>query len=69
MPTGYPDSGNFPEILKSDEIISINKNKNKKDEKNHRPLSIWLSIMSKVYERCMQEQMNDYFVNLLFGFK
>ena len=43
------------------------KKKDKNDKNNYKSISI-LSNISKVYRRRMEEQMNDYFVNLFFLF-
>ena len=54
----YLDSGKLPEKVKFAETVPTYKKKDKKDKNSYRPVSI-LSNVSKVYERCMQEQIND----------
>ena len=50
------ETGSFSEDLKCAEVVPI--------YKNYRPISL-LSNISKVYERCMQEQLDEYFSDLL----
>ena len=57
-------SGCFPEELKCAEVVPIFKKNGKKDKNNYRPISL-LSNISKVYERCIQEQLDEYFNDLL----
>ena len=53
----------FPEILKHADIIPLYK-KGKKDIKgNYRPVSI-LPNLSKIFEKCMFEQMSQFFENI-----
>ena len=40
----------------------------KKDKNNYRPVSI-LSNISKLYERCMHQQISEYFESLLSKFQ
>ena len=42
--------------------------KDKKDKNNYRPARI-LSNTSKLYERCMHQQINEYFESLLSKFQ
>ena len=58
------ETGSFPEDLKCAEVVPIYKKNDKKDKSNYRPISL-LSNISKVYERCMQEQLDEYFSDLL----
>ena len=60
----YLETGTFPEDLKRAKVVSINKKNDEKDKRNDRPIS-FLSNISKVYERCMQEQLDEYFSDLL----
>ena len=54
----------FPEILKHADITPLYK-KGKKDIKgNYRPVSI-LPNLSKIFEKCMFEQMPQFFENIL----
>ena len=46
----------FPSELKKADIIPIHKKKSKFDIENYRPVSI-LPVLSKIYERCMVDQM------------
>ena len=53
----------FPEILKHADITPLYK-KGKKDIKgNYRPVSI-LPNLSKIFEKCMFEQMSQFFENI-----
>ena len=53
----------FPEILKHPDITPLYK-KGKKDIKgNYRPVSI-LPNLSKIFEKCMFEQMSQFFENI-----
>ena len=54
----------FPDELKLAEVVPIYKKNNKKDKSNYRPIIILLNI-SKIYERCMQTQLNEYFAKFL----
>ena len=62
----------FPNELKLAEIIPIFKKKDALDKQNYRPISL-LSYMSKILERIIHNQINDYiepyFSNLLTGFR
>ena len=50
--------------MKCTEVVPIYKKNNKKDKSNYRPTSHLFNI-SKIYERCMQEQLDEYFSDLL----
>ena len=54
----------FPSDLKKSDIIPIHKKKCKFDIENYRPVSILL-VLSKVFERCMFDQMYSYFNQIL----
>ena len=54
----------FLSELKKADIIPIHKKKSKFDIKNYRPVSI-LPVLSKIYERCMFDQMYSYFNQIL----
>ena len=56
----------FLSELKKAGIIPIHKNKSKLDIENYRPVSI-LSVLCKIYERCMFDQMYSYFNQILFN--
>ena len=58
----------FPEILKHADITPLYK-KGKKDIKgNYRPLSI-LPNLSKIFEKCMFEQMSQFFENIFLKYQ
>ena len=54
----------FLSELKKADIIPIHKKKSKFDIENYRPVSI-LPVLSKIYERCMFDQMYSYFNQIL----
>ena len=58
------ESGIFPDELKLAEVAPVYKKNDKKDKSNYRPISI-LSNISKIYERCIQTQLNEFFANFL----
>ena len=58
------NKGEFLEILKIAEVTPIYKKANPFEKDNYRPISI-LSNISKIYERIMHNQMNDFFINKL----
>ena len=62
------ESGIFPDELKLAEVIPVYKKNDKKDKSNYRPISI-LSNISKIYERCIQTQLNEYFAKFLSKFQ
>ena len=55
---------NFPSNLKAADILPTHKKKDKSDIENYRPISI-LPTLSKIYERCMYDQMYKYFDQIL----
>ena len=57
-------SSNFPSNLKAADILPTHKKKDKSDIENYRPISI-LPTLSKIYERCMYDQMYKYFDQIL----
>ena len=57
-------SSNFPSNLKAADILPAHKKKDKSDIENHRPISI-LPTLSKIYKRCMFDQMYKYFDQVL----
>ena len=61
-------SGIFPDELKLAEVVPVYKKNDKKDKSNYRPISI-ISNISKIYERCIQTQLNEYFANFLSKFQ
>ena len=58
----------FPDKLKLAEVVPVYKKNDKKDKSNYRPISI-LSNISKIYERCIQTQLNEYFAKFLSKFQ
>ena len=50
----------FPNDLKEADVILVYKKKSKLSKENNRPISILLNI-SKVYERCLRDQISKYF--------
>ena len=63
---------NFPDSLKSSNIVPVHKEKDPTDKTNYRPVSI-LPLLSKVFEKVIYIQLYDYtenFLNqLLCGFR
>ena len=55
---------NFPSNLKAVDILPTHKKKDKSHIENYRPISI-LPTLSKIYERCMYDQMYKYFDQIL----
>ena len=53
-------SSNFPSNLKAADILPTHKKRDKSDIETYRPISI-LPTLSKIYERCMYDQMYKYF--------
>ena len=53
----------FPEILKHADIIPLYKKGKKHMKGNYRPVSI-LPNLSKIFEKCMFEQMSQFFENI-----
>ena len=49
----------FPKSLKVANVIPLHKDKERTWKKNYRPVSI-LPVLSKLYERKMNEQMSEY---------
>ena len=56
-------SSTFPNQLKEADIIPAHKKKSKLSKENYRPISI-LPNISKVYERCLYDQLSAYFNNI-----
>ena len=50
----------FPDDLKEADVIPVYKKKSKLSKENYRPISI-LPNFSKVYERCLYDQISKYF--------
>ena len=54
----------FPGQLKYADMKPVFKKDSRTDKKNYRPISI-LSNVSKIYERCLNKQLEEYFQALL----
>ena len=52
-------TSNFPDELKSADVTPIFKKGDSTDVKNYRPVSV-LPVMSKIFERILQKQINEY---------
>ena len=57
----------FPDELKFGVAVPVYKKNDKKDKNNYRPVSI-LSNISKLHEKCMHQQINEYFESLLTAY-
>ena len=66
------NKGVFPDELKHADIKPIYKRESRNEKENYRPVSI-LPNLSKIFERCMYDQLEDYFDKLLskyqYGFR
>ena len=51
-------SSKFHNVLKKSDIVPVHKKKTKLSKENYRPINI-LPNISKVYGRCLDEQMSD----------
>ena len=58
----------FPKCLKNSEVIPTYKKGDKTDKSNYRPISI-LPNISKIYEKCMLNQINTYFNKIFSKFQ
>ena len=56
-------SSKFHNELKEADIVPVHKKKSKLSKENYRPISI-LPNISKVYERCLYDQMPEFFDNI-----
>ena len=54
----------FPDQLKYADVKPAFKKNSRSEKENYRPVSI-LSNISKIYERCLYKQLNNYFENIL----
>ena len=54
------NKGIFPNELKQADIKPIYKKESRKEKENYRPISI-LPNLSKIFERCMYDQLKDHF--------
>ena len=63
------NGGLFPDELKHADIKPVYKQESRNEKKkNYRPVSI-LPNLSKIFERCMYNQLKDYFNKLQCGFR
>ena len=58
------NKGVFPDELKHPDIKPIYKKESRNEKENYRPVSI-LPNLSKIFERCMYDQLKDYFDKIL----
>ena len=58
----------FSEILKHADITPLYKKGKKDIKRNHRPVSI-IPNLSRIFEKCMFEQMSQFFVNIFSKYK
>ena len=58
----------FPDKLETADITLAFKKGDKHDKSNYRPVSI-LPILSKVYEKCLYKQIENYMENILSNFQ
>ena len=58
------NKGVFPNELKQADIKPIYKKESRNEKENYRPVSI-LPNLSKIFERCMYDQLKDHFDKLL----
>ena len=56
--------GTFPDSLKLAAVSSVFKKKDPLDKTNYRPVKV-LPIVSKLFERIMQKQINSFISNCL----
>ena len=61
------DHSNLPSELKSADVTPAYKKKSKNSKDNYRPISI-LSNISKIYERCLYDQIQNFFEDILSTF-
>ena len=54
----------FPSGLKNADVILVFKKKNRNNVENYRPVSIYPNL-SKMYEKCIYNQMYKYFNHIL----
>ena len=58
----------FPDDLKEADVIPVYKKKSKLSKENYRPISS-LPNISKVYERCLYDQISIYFETIFSKFQ
>ncbi|KAG8297611.1 hypothetical protein J6590_108436 [Homalodisca vitripennis] len=54
--------GVFPDVLKFTKVIPIYKKGTKSEPSSYRPISL-ISVISKVFEACIKDQLYNFFVN------
>ena len=54
----------FPDKLKLEDITPVFKKKNPLDKANYKPVSV-LPPISKIYDKLLQKQINNYIENIL----
>ena len=57
-------TGDFPDNLKFADITTVFKKKDPLNKENYRPVSV-LHIISRIFEKLMQKQINSYINNFL----
>ena len=62
------ETSTFPEQLKYADVKPVFKKDSRTDKKNYRPISI-LPNVSKIYERCINKQLEEYFQALLSKYR
>ena len=62
------ETSTFPEQLKYADVKPVFKKDSRTDKKNYRPISI-LPNISKIYERCINKQLEKYFQALLYKYQ
>ena len=62
------ETSTFPQELKLADVKPIFKKDSRNDKENYRPISI-LPNISKIYERCLCEQLSNYFENIFSKFQ
>ena len=58
------EKSDFPQNLKLADIIPVYKKNDPLDKTNYRPVSV-LHVVSKIFKRIMQKQINDFIVSFL----
>ena len=65
-------NSNFPDFLKNADIKPVHKKNSRTEKSNYRPVSI-LPNLSKIYERCIYEELDEFFQSVFskyqFGFR
>ena len=60
--------GSFPTVFKTAEVVPVFKSGSKQSLNNYRPISI-LCLFSKLLEKCLRDQLYQYFKNNSFFYK